>query len=227
MKTMNKSGTAKDCLKDFLERHPKSKNLATFAEVNQDSEINWRLHGMSPQGETWLRVLYFLELCGYRVAELRAIPPELYLTGRCIVCNLIPIKTVLDKLKVNGAKRLYEYFRGDVGLSECRLQILRDIVLQHAAISPDLWAQKKKEFGIEGASPPVPESEAVPDADDSAITRFVAAAKIIRETGKVLLAGPVEQRKQLRRLMNSQQTPELHETYDVIHQLLKEKRKEI
>ena len=88
----------------------------------------------------------------------------------------------------------------------------------------DLWAERQKEFGADGSRSLALESEDVPD-DDTAISRFVAAAKTIREIGGQLLAGPVELRKQLRRLMNSQ-NPELHETYDVIHQLLKEKREE-
>lgn len=99
-----------------------------------------------PTGETLLRTAYFLELVGYQVTELHAIPPELYQTGQCIVCNLIPVKTVLDKLAVKKAKRLYEYFRGQVGLSEKRLQILREVAAQHAAMLPEIWDERQREL---------------------------------------------------------------------------------
>lgn len=61
---------------------------------------------------------------------------------------------------------------------------------------------------------------------DSDIGKFVAAAKIIREIGMSLLSGPIDRRKELRHIMNTHQNPELHETFDVLHRLLKEKRGE-
>ncbi len=49
----------------------------------------------------------------------------------------------------------------------------------------------------------------------------------VRELGQTFLNGTVEERKALRRYMMRNQKPEIHDTFDIVHKLMKERKSDI
>jgi hypothetical protein len=219
------SGSFKNCLADFFGRFGRVDALWKFAKVDPQTEARWRLHGTIPVGEAYLRVLYFLEFIGYELEELKRVPEVVASIGRCVAFDTITEESVAKRLAYQE-KDLFRYTRGGVKPHQDRATTMASIVSENTSALLMVMEKKKREFtslDIRREARSTATDISGNGSDTERIKRFASACAIIRDDGKELLKGPVEVRRALRREMNNQ-SPELHRTFDVLHQLLKERK---
>jgi hypothetical protein len=222
------AGTIRQCLDDYFKRFGRTPEIKEFTRASNNTETRWRCRGGNPEGDTALRLIIFLELCGYRLKELESVPIEVLSVARCVALGIISIESVCTKLENRPSDFLY-YLRGKIGVSRKRWLILRDIAKENEAKLAAVIPPHQKKYSrllIAEQTPPStsPEKEKVLDADvPEDINRFSAACACIREIGTSFLAGPDGPRRELRSHMNKSE-PELHLTWDVLHKLMKERK---
>jgi hypothetical protein len=221
------SGTFQQCLADFFQRFGKTEALWKFAGVSSDTETQWRLHGIIPTGRIYIRVLFFLELIGYDLLELKKIPECVVNVSRCVAFNVTSLEEI-DKKLLCGEKGLFRYLYGERKPLYGRAEILSVLASEHQTNLLKVIGEKKLEF----KSLMIKSDRISPDENNSTLDQtvtqlieaFAASCDNIRNIGAKLLDGNPEWRKALRRHMNKPESPELHLTWDVIHKLMKERQ---
>jgi len=210
--------TTKGCLEDYFERFKTSEVLAEFAKVTPKTERRWRHGEMEPQGETLIRIRYFLAFLGYDQKELREIPEPVKEIGQCIALDLITVDEATKEVEAIYRQRLFGYLRGEVGMSKDKLDLF-------AALNNRL-SQTRKQKADELAKT-LQEKVGLPiqksALNHSLIEKFAGACRQVREMGNQLLAGPVRYRIAMRQKIGVGSEPELHLTWEVLNKLLNER----
>lgn len=217
------SGKARDCLADFFKRFGRQEALWKFTKVVPQTEGTWRLGKAIPTGDTYLRVLYFLDLIGYKVGEIEEnISSELRILGQCIAMDLLSVEWVAHQCGLH-TRHLYRYFRGENKSSPLRNSQFTAIVEPHTEALEKALVNAKSELKGLGLFVTKTTSESVVMSNEDMIN-FSNACMKVREFGQKLLDGDVQNRIEMRRRMCEGRDPELQLTWQVLNSLLNERK---
>ncbi len=125
------SGTTKECLAHFMEASlngDKRLALSDFAKVTPDTVRRWNKH--FPVGEVLIKLRVYLDLHGYKVAELERLDPVVREIACLVAFEVCPINDILELIglplnKKNGNSQLLRALRGEQRYSPERIEKLR------------------------------------------------------------------------------------------------------
>lgn len=103
------------------------KPLADFCGVVIHTASRWLLGtGAPPVGEPLLKLMFFLDVVGYKVIELERMPTDIRNFAELIGFSLLTSGEARSLLGYYKVSRLYEIFRREVGVSSEKKQLMRD-----------------------------------------------------------------------------------------------------
>ncbi len=104
-------GTVRECLKhlsqaiDGAEAKSKQTRLAAYFGVSRDVMANWLAGNRHPVGENLIRMTFYLEFLGYKVAEIEAMRPEVRDVARLFAFGISSIPEIADMVGYKGGER--------------------------------------------------------------------------------------------------------------------------
>jgi len=108
--------TFRECLKDYAGTMPapgtrhvneSRRPMADFCGVNIRTAERWLIAGNLPIGEPLIRLLFFLELVGYEVFELKRLERTIYRLGEMISYNVLSVQEVVGMLSYEKSSSAY------------------------------------------------------------------------------------------------------------------------
>ncbi len=130
------SGTTKECLAHFMEASlhgDKRLALSDFTKVTLQTVRRWNKH--FPVGEVLIKLRVYLDLHGYKVAELERLDPVIREIAAIVAFEVCPISNILELLGLpldtkNGNSQLLSALRGERKYSPERVEKLRVFALR-------------------------------------------------------------------------------------------------
>lgn len=225
---MKKTLTLKECLADFISHHKRNVDLMNFAKVAPNTERNWRVDRTEPSGEIRVKVRHFLEIIGYKIDEIDSLDDPVYKVSQCLAFEIVTLDYLMNTFSFLKSTHVFNYLLGRRGMGSTETEFIR-IANEHEDARLRKLDELKKMYqsyitGVKDQKDqlvPTPKSEYKGDL----IADFREACKRTRELGQKLLTGTVEQRFNMRFTMTTTNNPELHLTWEVLNNLLKEERK--
>jgi len=215
-----RTGNTQECLVDYFKTCGSSKALAKFVGVEAKTERRWRTGETVPVGETMLRLQYFLIFSGYHLVEFNNLPECLVLLGIYIALDIVNIEDVGKKMGLYEHKRIYEYFRKEVGIVPEKEEIIIQILSENNGTLLSVLNSENSKYGsVFGPK----KLNTDPSLDNKILEEFSEACKKVRELGKKLLDGRVEIRIAMRDKMGTGPEPKLQLTWETLNMLLREK----
>ncbi len=216
--SLNGAMSAKACLDDFLSRVGMSVEiLARFTNIQAKTVKSWG-RDISPGGERWIQVNYLLSLVGYTVAEFEQISPLLQQAAAYISLGIVTPAEAATRIGASDPKRMFEYIRGNNGISAERAEKLQALLSEKAAAFEKKKAAVLSE--LEEARKIVCKDKLTPEA---LIEKFEAACTEVRALGHILLDGHRDVRFSMRAKIGRGKEPLLHTTYETLQKLLAER----
>ncbi len=188
-----------------------------FLRASPYSINGWK-KGILPVGERYIRLLYFLQLIGYEVAEIKGLPAIVQEAGAYIALGAVSIADMAKGMGPIKEKRIFEYIHGNNGISEERTAKLRTILAENAS----LFEQKKQEFALKTDSL-MHRISAEKLTPEKLIQQFAAACTQVRTLGNMLLDGSRDTRFLMREEIGKGKEPLLHTTWETLNRLLAER----
>jgi hypothetical protein len=220
-------GNTKACLDHFFEHYGKDTTLIRyFMKIASTTEKLWRGRTVYPEGGNKLKLRYFLTNLGYEVTDLFKENEDIYNLGKIIAYDIMTAKEVSKYFSFPQHQYVYRFFDFETSvstMSEDRMKKLRVLIGEKA----HTIAEKEQKQLADIAERLKLNIPAIKQASTNGLVEdFAAACTHVRGLGKILLESPVEVRAAMRKQMKATGRPLLHETWDLLKQLMVEKEKE-
>lgn len=133
---MKEVRTMKECLRHYVSSLPPraSKNVTEtrrpmkeFCGVDIRTVERWMFNGKLPVGEPLVRLRFFLEIMGYKVAELKRMPEELYKLGEMIAYDAISIEAAMTAMGFVNMQSIYRLALGKSGTTKDRITTIHEM----------------------------------------------------------------------------------------------------
>lgn len=129
------SGTTVECLKEYSKKFrvkiEAAQKIAAAIKAPMNTVRGWlTTKKANPQGETFIRLCYFLEDEGFDVRELTAIKklkPETYMLGRLLYQGKLILEEIQEKIGFPKREHVYGMLRGRENMGEKRLAKAREL----------------------------------------------------------------------------------------------------
>ncbi len=219
VKPMKKTWSVERCLADFFRRFDEKAILMEFAHVSEHTVDTWRNRGVTPKGDHLVRIRHFFELLGYEIDEIKTLCDPAYRVSQCLAFDLVTTEALQKTFGFDRSTHLFNYLRGRSIPKPDRLRTLKKIADDLDPFRLLAIAEKSNQYRKYHIHIPDDDS---PLEKDSLIAEFRDVCKKVRELGTELLSGSSKRRFTMRNQMTTNQTPELHLTWEVLNNLLKE-----
>lgn len=127
---MGEIRSAQTCFADYVKQAGTLSEVAVFCRVRTETVLSWQ-EGTWPRGEQLYLLWAFLEMRGYRLAELDQLPGPSYQLLLIIASGQLSFEDVQRELKYQNLQDVYRLFRNASGLKKERAWKLEELVKQH------------------------------------------------------------------------------------------------
>ncbi len=136
---MRQSGNTMECLQHYLKQLPRKAKgceqawqpLADFIGVTKKTIRRWSVGSNVPLGLPLIKLRYFLEARGYRIAELDVLERPIHHLGALVALGKIDCEETSKLLGYSAANYFFQVLHGKRGLSSNRMATVEEICSKH------------------------------------------------------------------------------------------------
>lgn len=137
----------------FLEGGPRAisfvSHMAQFCRVNAETPVNWIFRGILPIGEARIKVLFFLDISGFKVVYFEVLDCIIHKLGKIVAYGPLELPQIAGRIEYADPKSIFRLFGSKSGISKQKEALVEKLYSEYEKeilAKEQRWSKAMKDF---------------------------------------------------------------------------------